>query len=94
MLFVGPNNNALHRNGLVRHYSIERGKICAGIKILGHPEMLFGFHHIFHTVKSVDTQTVIIQIPCQKIPSFLKHLQAVRLSGKRVKGAMYKTSVC
>ena len=78
----GPNNNSLHGYILVYYYAEEAGEKVLGIEVARELEMIFRYFNILKSVKSVDTQPVLIDALCKYIPSLLEHFQTVWRNGE------------
>ena len=78
----GTNNNSLHGYILVYYYAEEAGEKVLGIEVARELEMIFRYFNILKSVKSVDTQPVLINALCKYIPSLLKHFQTVWRNGE------------
>ena len=80
----GTNNNSLYGYILVYYYAEEAGEIVFGIEVDRELEMFFHYFNILKSVKSVDTQPVLVDALCKYIPPFLEHFQTVRRNGERI----------
>lgn len=78
----GTNNNSLHGYILVYYYAEEAGEKVLGIEVARELEMIFRYFNILKSVKSVDTQPVLIDALCKYIPSLLEHFQTVWRNGE------------
>lgn len=78
----GTNNNSLHGYILVYYYAEEAGEKVLGIEVARELEMIFCYFYILKSVKSVDTQPVLIDALCKYIPSLLEHFQTVWRNGE------------
>ena len=78
----GTNNNSLQGYILVYYYAEEAGEKVLGIEVARELEMIFRYFNILKSVKSVDTQPVLIDALCKYIPSLLEHFQTVWRNGE------------
>ena len=78
----GTNNNSLYGYVFVYYYAEEAGEIVLGIEVARELEMIFCYFYILKSVKSVDTQPVLIDALCKYISSLLEHFQTVWRNGE------------
>lgn len=78
----GTNNNSLQGYILVYYYAEEAGEIVLGIEVARELEMIFRYFDILKSVKSIDTQFVLVNAQCEYIPPLLEHFQTVWRNGE------------
>ena len=84
VLTKGTDDNSLHGYILVYYYAEEADEKVLGIEVARELEMIFRYFNILKSVKSVDTQPVLIDAQCEHIPTLLEHFQTVWRNGESI----------